>query len=74
MQHALIKNQIDDPDVVVLTQKDVAAFLKVSVGTVKRWRMDGRGPKFSRLGGRLPRYRMADVQAFLVSTTVQEDR
>lgn len=55
----------------VFTQAEVARFLKVSVGTVKRWRLERRGPKYSRLGGRLPRYRMTDIEAYLEETRVQ---
>jgi predicted DNA-binding transcriptional regulator AlpA len=61
---------IEEQDKRVLTQGEVARFLKVSVGTVKRWRLEGRGPKYSRLGGRLPRYRMTDIEAYLEATRV----
>lgn len=60
----------EEQDKRVLTQAEVARFLKVSVGTVKRWRLEGRGPQYSRLGGRLPRYRMDDVEAYLEATRV----
>jgi excisionase family DNA binding protein len=47
-----------------LTEAEVAELLKVSVGTVRRWRREGIGPPVLWAGGR-PRYRRADVDAWL---------
>ena len=38
-----------------------AAFLGVSVATIRRWRREGRGPRFKRLGGMI-RYAITDLQ------------
>jgi len=32
--------------------------------TIRRWRFDGKGPRVTRLGCRLVRYRLADIEAF----------
>jgi predicted site-specific integrase-resolvase len=38
--------------------------LKVSLRTLERWRQQGTGPAFIRVG-RFPRYRRSDVNAWL---------
>ena len=45
----------------------VAKFYGVSVATVRRWRWLRTGPKFHKIGA-LCRYRMADLETYLVST------
>ena len=46
-----------------LTEAEVAALLKVTRGTVKRWRREGVGPPSLRFG-RAVRYRRRDVDAW----------
>lgn len=46
--------------------RDVSAFTKVSLPTLARYRADGTGPKFIRIG-RSVRYRREDVLAWLDS-------
>jgi predicted DNA-binding transcriptional regulator AlpA len=43
---------------------EVAEMLGVSVGTVRRWRLFGKGPKFLKLGV-LVKYRISDVERWL---------
>ena len=50
----------------LLKEKQVAETLRVSVAALRRWRIEGRGPRFIRVE-RLVRYREADVQAWLDS-------
>ncbi|HEY6590374.1 MAG TPA: helix-turn-helix domain-containing protein [Actinomycetota bacterium] len=45
-------------------EAEVAELLKVSVGTVRRWRREGIGPPVLWAGGR-PRYRRGDVDSWL---------
>jgi excisionase family DNA binding protein len=59
-QRSLRINGVDE----YLTEAEVAELLKVSVGTVRRWRREGIGPPVLWAGGR-PRYRRADVDAWL---------
>lgn len=49
----------------LLTDTEVAALLGASPQTVRNWRWRGEGPRFVKLGGRMVRYRPADVQAFI---------
>jgi excisionase family DNA binding protein len=48
----------------LLTQQLLAEELQVSVRTLERWRQEGTGPAFIRVG-RSPRYRRSDVDAWL---------
>lgn len=43
---------------------DLARYLGVSLHTIYRWRMDGRGPKGIKVGNSL-RYRAEDVDRWL---------
>jgi predicted DNA-binding transcriptional regulator AlpA len=48
-----------------MTTEEVAAWLKVAPSTVCRWRMASKGPRVTWLSPTLPRYRRADVAAWL---------
>jgi excisionase family DNA binding protein len=47
-----------------LTEAELAALLKVTPRTVKRWRAEGTGPSWIRVGRGI-RYRRRDVDAWL---------
>ena len=49
----------------LLTEDDVAKQLHVSVASLRRWRLLGRGPQFHKVGA-LVRYRPEEVEAWLV--------
>lgn len=46
-----------------LDQSEVARRLKLSPRTLEKWRWEGRGPRYLKLGRRVV-YRLADIQAF----------
>jgi excisionase family DNA binding protein len=48
----------------LLTQHQLSSELEVSLRTLERWRQQGTGPAFIRVG-RSPRYRRADIDAWL---------
>lgn len=48
-----------------LTTEEVATWLKVAPSTVCRWRLAGKGPRVTWLSPWLPRYRKADLLAWL---------
>lgn len=50
-----------------LTQKELARRWGISHRTLERWRYDGQGPTFLKLGGRVL-YRLADVEAYETSS------
>jgi predicted DNA-binding transcriptional regulator AlpA len=45
------------------TEREVAQFLHVSLALLRRWRMQGKGPKWVKVG-RLVRYPRRDLEAF----------
>lgn len=45
----------------LLTPKEAAAFLKMSEKTLEKWRSNGTGPKFRKLGHRTVRYQQSDL-------------
>ena len=51
-----------------LSDQDTAALFlgRMSARTLERWRLEGRGPKFVKLGKRVF-YRREDLEAFVVS-------
>ncbi len=49
-----------------LTETEVAEMLRCTKAALRKWRREGRGPRFIRVG-RLVRYRLADVEEFLES-------
>lgn len=55
--------EADDP--LLLTQ-EAAAILRRSVSSMNKWRGDGRGPRYVRVGGSI-RYRLSDIRAFIAA-------
>jgi excisionase family DNA binding protein len=51
----------------LLTQQQLADELQVSVRTLERWRREGTGPSWVRVG-RSPRYRRQDIDRWLEAT------
>ena len=45
-----------------LTTVEAAREIGVSVATLKRWRKQGSGPPYLRLGPRIIRYRLVDIE------------
>jgi predicted DNA-binding transcriptional regulator AlpA len=50
----------------LLTEEDVAQQLHVSVASLRRWRIERRGPQFIKVGS-LVRYRPEELEAWLLS-------
>ena len=56
----------------LLTTSQVAAILRVSVETVKKWRQrDGQGPEYIQFPGGSIRYRLSTIMQFLQDFTVK---
>lgn len=51
---------------------EVAAYLGISPDTMKDYRQQGRGPRYTRVG-KLVRYRLADVDEWLARHTVDPE-
>jgi hypothetical protein len=45
------------------TQIDLARRWRISPRTLERWRWEGKGPRYLKLGGRVV-YRLEDIEAF----------
>jgi len=50
----------------LLDEKELARLIRVSVGTLRYWRAEGRGPRFRKVG-QLVRYAPSDVHDWLNS-------
>ena len=50
----------------LLTEREAAALLHVTVKAVQGWRYRGNGPRFVKVN-RLVRYRLEDLQAFVLA-------
>ncbi|MBN2906366.1 MAG: helix-turn-helix domain-containing protein [Rhodobacteraceae bacterium] len=48
-----------------MTTEQAAAYLSVSAGTMRNWRSRGDGPRYHLLGGRLVRYEVEDLDAYM---------
>lgn len=46
------------------TRPELAGFASISVATLARWAVEGKGPRVTKLGGAV-RYRKSDVLAWL---------
>jgi excisionase family DNA binding protein len=50
----------------LLTEDEVAQQLRVSVASLRRWRLEKRGPQFIKVGS-LVRYRAEEIEAWLAT-------
>jgi predicted DNA-binding transcriptional regulator AlpA len=48
-----------------LNEKQLAQKLRVSVGTLRLWRAEGKGPRFRKVGEQLVRYSAVDINHWL---------
>jgi excisionase family DNA binding protein len=55
-----------------MTEAEVATYLHVAVGTLRRWRAEGSGPPALRVG-RTVRYRRRDVDGWLEQQAAEEN-
>ena len=53
----------------LLNEKQVAELLCCTKSALRRWRREGRGPRFVKIG-RLVRYRQEDVEDFINESAV----
>jgi hypothetical protein len=53
-----------------LSAAEAASYLRLDQGTLANWRSAGRGPAYSRIGGRVL-YEVADLVAFVSASRVE---
>ena len=57
----------------LLTPLLASEYLSIPLGTLAQWRSQRRGPVFVKLEGRLVRYRIADLERYISSRTVEPE-
>lgn len=57
----------------LLTPREAANFLGIPEGTLAQWRSQRRGPAFVKLELRLVRYRVSDLENYLVQHSVETE-
>jgi hypothetical protein len=57
----------------VLSAKQAAIYLNLSVATLKAWRASNFGPRWRRRGARLIAYKVEDLDAFLARVALPGD-
>jgi hypothetical protein len=62
----LIENSGGEKMLNLLTEEDVAKHLQVSLAALRRWRVEGRGPRFIKVSA-LVRYRPEELEDWLAS-------
>ncbi len=62
---------VEAPEDYLFAPGDLAGWLGVSLGTLKRWRRLGKGPTCCRAGLRAIRYRKSDVLDWLRSRSIR---
>lgn len=48
------------------TDNEAAEFLGISVSTIRRWRLNGSGPRWIRIGTSI-RYPLADLESYVAT-------
>ena len=49
---------------ILLTPAQTSTILQIKVATLAKWRWEGKGPKFKKIGGRV-RYAMKAIEEFI---------
>ena len=49
---------------------EAAAYLRISVSSLTKWRITGYGPKYIRIGPKAVRYRQEDLDAWMAENVV----
>ena len=49
----------------LLNERETAKLLKMSIQGLRNWRCNGKGPRYLRVGGKMIRYSMEDLEKFI---------
>jgi predicted DNA-binding transcriptional regulator AlpA len=49
----------------LLNERQLSRLIGVSIGTLRAWRCEGKGPRFRKVGAQLVRYTPSDIQEWL---------
>lgn len=58
-----------DSETLALTESEASMRIGVSISGLRKWRKNGRGPRYLKLG-RLIRYRSIEIQSWLAAHTI----
>ena len=50
----------------LINEREVESYIGISINTLRKWRWEGKGPQFVKLGRRVM-YRIQDVEAFIAA-------
>ena len=56
-----------------LNESSAAKYLGVSAKSLQRWRFERRGPAYSKVGGKIVRYAIADLNKFFDQSRVDHE-
>ena len=56
-----------------LSEQEAAQYLGLSVKTLRRWRFDRRGPTYAKIGGKLIRYPLTNLDDWVSLQMVSHD-
>ena len=56
-----------------LNESSAAKYLGVSVKSLQRWRFERRGPAYSKVGGKIVRYSIDDLNKFFDQSRVDHE-
>jgi len=54
-------------EAILLTDVELAKYYGISIATIRKWRLTGKGPRWIKLCGTLVRYPIEDADAWLAS-------
>jgi hypothetical protein len=57
----------------MLRPEEVAEMLKITMGTLQKWRLENRGPRFLRIGGGVVRYPSVWMREYLMQNAASVD-
>ena len=58
------------PNCIVLSEKELSAYIRISTPCLKHWRSIGYGPSFFKVKGKAVRYELPEVMAWIESCVV----
>ena len=56
-----------------LNESSAAKYLSISVKSLQRWRFERRGPAYSKVGGKIVRYSIDDLNHFFEQSRVDHE-
>ena len=58
----------------LFNEHQAAEFLNIAASTLRKWRFQGRGPEYRKIGGRLVRYPLPSLSRWIESQSAGGER